>query len=256
MSTGAIIWAFAQKLERSTSKFVLLIMADTASHDGKSFPRVKTISEMTSLHEDTVRKAIEDLIENGYITDTGKRTGTTGQVKIYQFPQEACRDEIQQPKTPRNRGLKDPNGSGVEGVKTRARPEQDPEKPDSCHNRGNEEQGREAAAPKIGMRKFTDAWLEQYEDFFGYSYGGFKSQPSKEGVAADKLLKMSNHDEILKVASMAWHQKDDRRFWACVSKSKNLPDLCSNWDRIRSELAQTNQPRQKYTGPNLGQYAE
>ena len=88
MSLEGIIWAFEQDIPKASSKFVLVALGNYANPQGHAYPSNRTICRITSLHEDTVRLALADLINSGYISDTGKRNGMTGQVVVYQLGME------------------------------------------------------------------------------------------------------------------------------------------------------------------------
>lgn len=94
----------------------MVALCNYVSDTGKSHPSVQTICKITSLHDETVRRSLAGLVEQGIIADTGKKVGATQQVKVYQLPPEAWYVEG---KTPENKGLKD-------SAKTRTRPVQDP----------------------------------------------------------------------------------------------------------------------------------
>ena len=71
MSLEAITWAFKQTLDPG-SKITLLALADYADDDGRSFPRVKTLAEKTSLSVRTVRDRLRKLEELGYLVTSSQ----------------------------------------------------------------------------------------------------------------------------------------------------------------------------------------
>lgn len=84
MSVEAITWALKQTVDRSSTKFVLVVMANCASPvDGTCFPSSKYLAEATSQDRKTVLENLGRLIELGFITDTGNRMGATKQVPVY-----------------------------------------------------------------------------------------------------------------------------------------------------------------------------
>lgn len=85
MSVRAIGWAFAQEIGRSSAKYVLVALCDNASDTGLSFPCIKTICKKTELNRKTVLECLGWLEEKGWTVDTGRRTGRTGQVIIWQI---------------------------------------------------------------------------------------------------------------------------------------------------------------------------
>jgi hypothetical protein len=96
MSLRSIIWAFDQQIFPSSNKFVLVALANYAGDTGQSFPDIWSLCEMTGQDVKTVRKALSKLVEDGVIRDTGNRTGPTGQIRVYQFPEVAS---LRRPKT-------------------------------------------------------------------------------------------------------------------------------------------------------------
>lgn len=85
MSIEALGWAIRQPVFPSNRKFVLVLLANYASDDWLSFPSVTTISSGTGLKRETVAKAIDSLIEDGFLKDTGKRCGDTGRIKVLEL---------------------------------------------------------------------------------------------------------------------------------------------------------------------------
>ncbi|MDW3683925.1 hypothetical protein RA280_19685 [Cupriavidus sp. CV2] len=86
MSWEAVTWAGKQRTGRSSTKSVLTWMANCAAMPQlRAFTSVAYLVEMTELNEKTVGAAIKHLEELGLITDTGERTGSTRQVRIYQL---------------------------------------------------------------------------------------------------------------------------------------------------------------------------
>lgn len=90
MSVRALFWALEQEVFPSSKKFVLVALANFASDTGKSFPSTESIGRITCQQINTVRNALDGLVQEGVISDTGKRTGATGQIKVYQLPEDAC----------------------------------------------------------------------------------------------------------------------------------------------------------------------
>ena len=122
MSIQALGWAFDQKEISSGKKFVLIALANYAGDTGLAYPSVHTICELTQQHDETVRKALADLVTEKVIKDTGKRVGATQQVKVYRLPEATWKM-----KTPENRSLTE--GDVKAPRKPRQRPGKDPRKP-------------------------------------------------------------------------------------------------------------------------------
>jgi DNA-binding MarR family transcriptional regulator len=90
MSLDATVWAWKtrqkQKLGgalKPLKKLVLLSLADRAGETHECYPSVARLVEDTEMDRKTVLKIIDELIEDGFIIDTGKREGRTKQVKVY-----------------------------------------------------------------------------------------------------------------------------------------------------------------------------
>ena len=86
MSLRAMLWAYDQEIFPASNKFVLITLANFCGDAGKSYPSIGSLHRATSLQEETIRKAIGKLIEQGFIKDSGETVGATGRVKVYQFP--------------------------------------------------------------------------------------------------------------------------------------------------------------------------
>lgn len=78
-------WATKQKLERSTNKFILLMLASYANEEDESYPSVNRLVSDTSMDRKTVLKALEALQELGFIEDTGRRVGRTKSIPVYKI---------------------------------------------------------------------------------------------------------------------------------------------------------------------------
>lgn len=86
MSVEAITWALKEPVNHSSAKFVLVVLANCSSSESfEAYPSVKHISDATGQDRKTVLANLKRLIESGYISDTGKRVGQTGQVIVYQL---------------------------------------------------------------------------------------------------------------------------------------------------------------------------
>jgi pyocin large subunit-like protein len=77
MSVQAISWALGCKTEKSSDKFVLLVLANYADQDGFCWPHVGTIAELTLLSVRAVRRCLTRL--DGTFLTVEKQRGTFGQ---------------------------------------------------------------------------------------------------------------------------------------------------------------------------------
>ena len=77
MSVQAITWALGCKTEKSSDKFVLVVLANYSDQDGFCWPHVGTIAELTMLSVRAVRRCITRL--DGAFLTVEKQRGTFGQ---------------------------------------------------------------------------------------------------------------------------------------------------------------------------------
>ena len=86
MSVAFLTAAFAARIGKSTTKSVLVAIADRADDKtGFCFPSVADVVQRTELDRKTVLACMKSLEENGFISDTGKRVGATNQIKIWKL---------------------------------------------------------------------------------------------------------------------------------------------------------------------------
>lgn len=76
-------WAFALELRPSSLKFLLVALADSASHEGEVFPSIETLAGKTCQDRKTVIAGIGELERIGFLSDTGKRVGRTKQIRVF-----------------------------------------------------------------------------------------------------------------------------------------------------------------------------
>ena len=116
MSIRAIDWVFRQDVKPASLKLALLALADNASDTGLAYPSTETIARKTSVSRRSVVEALDLLVSQGWIGDTGKRVGTTRQIKVYRLK---WADE-QQPKDAKTALLDDVKSAekDIKGAKT------------------------------------------------------------------------------------------------------------------------------------------
>lgn len=86
MSVEAITWALKEAVSHSSTKFVLVVLANCSNSETfEAYPSVKYISDATSQDRKTVLANLKRLIESGHISDTERRVGHTGQVVVYRL---------------------------------------------------------------------------------------------------------------------------------------------------------------------------
>lgn len=85
MSIDAMRWAWSADVQKSSERLVLLSLADRADEQNKCYPSMERVAKDTLLDIKTVKKVISDLIEKGFILDTGERKGLTQKVRVLQL---------------------------------------------------------------------------------------------------------------------------------------------------------------------------
>jgi hypothetical protein len=86
VSLVATRWAWDQQTLKSSTKLVLLAMADCVNAEAGEmlcWPSYRFIARRTGLDAKTVEAGVYRLRESGLIRDTGKRRGETGKVVVY-----------------------------------------------------------------------------------------------------------------------------------------------------------------------------
>jgi hypothetical protein len=86
MSVAFLTAAFAAQIGKSSTKSVLIVLADRADDKtGLLYPSVADIIERTELDRKTVLNCLSELQQKKMLTDTGKRTGRTNQIKVWRL---------------------------------------------------------------------------------------------------------------------------------------------------------------------------
>jgi hypothetical protein len=85
MSTNAVTWARAQLVGDSTAKAVLKEYAHWASEDYSTWVSNPTLKEALEMDIKTIRAARDRLLDQGFLIETKKRTGGTGNIVVYQM---------------------------------------------------------------------------------------------------------------------------------------------------------------------------
>lgn len=85
MSIDALRWAFKlSAISAPGPKFVLVVLADYADEDGSCYPSVEKIAERTAIGRSTVRKHLDWLETEGWISRERQRTAT-GELRGYRY---------------------------------------------------------------------------------------------------------------------------------------------------------------------------
>jgi len=84
MSWAALAWASKTRVERASEKLILIALCDRHNDEtGFAYPSINWLCEFSSLNRKTVISALDRLEACGLIADSGKRVGSTKQVKVY-----------------------------------------------------------------------------------------------------------------------------------------------------------------------------
>ena len=84
MSWGALAWASKTRVERASEKLILIALCDRHNDEtGFAYPSINWLCEFSSLNRKTAISALDRLEACGLIADSGKRVGSTKQVKVY-----------------------------------------------------------------------------------------------------------------------------------------------------------------------------
>ena len=90
MSAKAIDWARKAQVKKN-NRYVLIELSMLASEQNGqhvAWPSAKSLAESTGLDLKTVKQCLTELLELGFIVDTGERTGATNQVRVFMIPVE------------------------------------------------------------------------------------------------------------------------------------------------------------------------
>jgi hypothetical protein len=159
MSFKALAWAVEQDVPNSADKLILLGLADRYNEEiCAAYPSVEWLEHFGSLNRKTVILALQRLEGSGLISDTGRRTGRTKQIKLYALTLERVpKLEQYQKRNSTNLGAKQSQKRDTEPVRNRI------EKKGKERARGIDDNWMPTLAPETKTRKFTDTWPD---DFF------------------------------------------------------------------------------------------
>lgn len=121
MSRAATDWAWSQSIKPATHKLILLSMADRADEYHCCYPSIARLEKDTGLDRKTIQKGVAAMIKNGLITDTGKRTGATNQVRVLRLNISAessqKRDGLTADKQPKNGNVTENGNNPKNGMR-------------------------------------------------------------------------------------------------------------------------------------------
>ena len=85
MSLKFYSFILQQPIKPMGKKAVALVLADYVSDHGKSYPRIETFKKMTGLTEEQIEFALQGLIDDKIIRDTGIRVGDQKEIRVFEF---------------------------------------------------------------------------------------------------------------------------------------------------------------------------
>jgi hypothetical protein len=133
VSVEAINWALSQDIERSSEKFVLVVMANRCNDQWLCWPSISSIVEDTSQNRKTVQENLARLKNSGLICANGMRKGATGSVVVYAL----SRPENGLSKQAQKRTEEDVEaGPKTVQLETEAGPKTDISRPENGHEAG------------------------------------------------------------------------------------------------------------------------
>lgn len=85
MSLTASSWVVNLRLKSGSKKAVLFVLADYVTDRMLSYPQMKTITNATGMSESAVKTALEGLIADKIITDSGQRVGDQKDIPVFKL---------------------------------------------------------------------------------------------------------------------------------------------------------------------------
>lgn len=121
MSFDAIRWAMEQPVRPALTKFCLVAMAECVNSESAEtvcWPSYSHLCARTGMNTKTVEQAVFNLKQEGYIVDTGRRSGGTGKVVVYLLNTTANGGIKPGPQMPSANGTRPQNTTVIGGVST------------------------------------------------------------------------------------------------------------------------------------------
>lgn len=128
MSLEALHWAYSQEVLSSSKKYVLVTLAYHADVDtNRAWPTIQTLARETALDRKTVIQALKQLVQGGFITDTGDRAGRTKSVTVYLLPHVVPKTEPLKAEAVQKQSASGPEAVPKQSQKRDTEPEPEPE---------------------------------------------------------------------------------------------------------------------------------
>jgi len=130
MSWDTQAWAAKQRPGTSSAKLVLLALASCSDQKHCAYPSIDWICDFSDLNRKTVISALQRLASGLFplISDTGKRVGKSGQIKVYLLSAEQAEESLvsRVPKSVQSRKGDSPVSSPEESQKRDTEPVLEP----------------------------------------------------------------------------------------------------------------------------------
>jgi len=206
MSIHVLSWAFKQKVGSSSTKLVLINLADHYNdHCGYGYPSIPLICDETELDRKTVISCIKKLEGLKILTVERSKKGTKNESNQYRFNMgvvpKTVLPKLAVPKTAPN-----PLSSSLS-----------------------------SSSPNPNVRVFIDWWCTRHQEVFHEKY---KVEGGKEGKLVKKLLEQYPLETLQKVANRLLSTTDP---WL-LKIGRTIPNLSGQWNKLQQEEHQPFRP--------------
>jgi len=85
MSAAATAWAWKTPTKSPTMKLILLVLAEFATEKNKTGVSMEGLQQCTGMTQANVEYALQNLVDDGRLVDTGKRIGDQQEIRVFQL---------------------------------------------------------------------------------------------------------------------------------------------------------------------------
>jgi hypothetical protein len=85
MSATATAWAWKTPTKSPTMKLILIVLAEFATEKNKTGVSMECFQNQTGMTQANVEYALQNLVDDGRIQDTGKRIGDQQEIRVFQL---------------------------------------------------------------------------------------------------------------------------------------------------------------------------
>lgn len=206
MSVEAITWALKQKVGRSSTKHVLMLLANcTTTPLNRIYTSIAYLAESTEMDRKTIIAAIEKLQALGFISDTGERIGKTGQIPVYQLNMiEACTTDGEEKRNSSENGTvpkTDSNGTENGGKQSQKRRETVPKTVHGTKGTKGERKGTQTRGKRASVCVELPDWLPQaaWDDWLAHRKAmkaPFTQRAAELSISVLGRLRGEGHDPV------------------------------------------------------------